>query len=69
MSINSPLPPFQTIRQVAKTGLISEHFLRLRLRQGKLPGFYTGTRFLVDYAALVDLLHAESLASAGIVDQ
>ncbi len=51
---------FLTIRQVARTGLISEHYLRLRLKRSGLPGFYAGTRFLVDYAALVELLHRES---------
>ncbi len=53
---------FMTIREVARTGLISEHYLRLRLKQKGLPGFYSGSRFLIDYAALVDLLHRESLA-------
>ena len=56
-----PDKPFMTIRQVAKSGLISEHYLRLRLRQGRLPGFYSGTRFIVDFDALVNLLHAEAL--------
>ena len=40
---------FLTIRETAKTGLVSEHYLRLRLKQGKLPGFYVGTRYRVDY--------------------
>lgn len=53
--------PFQTIRQVAKSGLLSEHYLRLRLAQGKLPGFFVGNRFLVDYAALVELMHKEAM--------
>lgn len=52
---------FMTIRQVARTGLVSEHYLRLRQKQGRLPGFFSGTRFIVDYSALVDLLHQESL--------
>lgn len=55
--------PFQTIRQVAKSGLLSEHYLRLRLSQGKLPGFFVGNRFMVDYAALVDMMHRESVQS------
>lgn len=57
--------PFQTIRQVAKTGLISEHYLRLRLKQSGLPGFYVGTRFMVDVAALVETLHNESRTNGG----
>ena len=60
------VPDFLTIRQVARTGLISEHFLRLRLRQGRLPGFYSGSRYIVDYAALVELLHQEARAGGGM---
>lgn len=51
---------FMTIRQVAKSGPLSEHYLRLRLKQGCLPGFYIGTRFMVDYEALIEMLHQES---------
>lgn len=54
--------PFQTIRQVASNSPLSEHYLRLRLKQGKLPGFYVGTRYLVDYAALLEMLHREALS-------
>lgn len=61
--------PFQTIRQVARTGLISEHYLRLRLQQGKLPGFYVGTRFMIDYSALVELLHSEARARVGAMPE
>ena len=57
---------FMTIRETAKTGLVSEHYLRLRLKQGKLPGFYVGTRYRVDYAALKEMLHRESLTSCGV---
>ena len=52
---------YLTIRQTAATGIISEHFLRLRLRQGQLPGFYSGNRFLVDVDALAEMLRAESM--------
>lgn len=52
---------FQTIRQIAKAGPLSEHFLRTRLKENRLPGFYAGTRFLVDVPALMDMLHRESL--------
>ena len=61
MCENEPVP-FQSIRQIASCGPLSEHYLRIRLKQGKLPGFYVGTRYLVDYAALLEMLHQESLA-------
>lgn len=60
---------FLTIREVARTGLLSEHVLRMRLRQNRLPGFYvgtSGTRYLVDYAALVEMLHKEARANAPV---
>lgn len=30
-------PTMMTIREIAKTGLLSEHALRLLLKEGKLP--------------------------------
>lgn len=51
---------FQTIRQTAKLGILSEYNLRLRLAQGKLPGVYTGNRFLVNVPMLIERLDAES---------
>ena len=51
---------FQTIRQTAKLGILSEHNLMLRLAQGRLPGVYTGNRFLVNVPMLIERLDAES---------
>ena len=51
---------FQTIRQTAKLGILSEHNLRPRLAQGRLPGVYTGNRFLVNVPMLIERLDAES---------
>lgn len=41
-----------TIRQYAKVGPWSEHYLRLMLAQGKLPGIYVGSHFRINRAAL-----------------
>lgn len=51
---------FQTIRQTARLGMLSEHNLRLRLAQGTLPGVYSGNRFLVNVPMLERQLDAES---------
>lgn len=51
---------FQTIRQTAKLGILSEYNLRLRLVQGKLPGVYSGNRFMVNVPMLIEKLDAES---------
>lgn len=51
---------FQTIRQTAKLGILSEYNLRLRLAQGRLPGVYSGNRFMVNVPMLERQLDAES---------
>ncbi len=58
---------FQTIRQTAKLGILSEHNLRLRLAQGRLPGVYSGNRFMVNVPMLMQKLDAES-ERGGAVD-
>ena len=54
------MPEFKTIRETAKTGLISEHFLRLLVAEGKCPGIRTGNRFLVNVPALAEMLDRQS---------
>lgn len=55
---------FPTIRQTAKTGILSEHRLRLMVAQGCCPGIYSGNRFLVNYDLLVEQLNRESMEQA-----
>ena len=55
---------FLTIRQVARTGLISEYFLRALEAEGRLPGIYAGNRKLVNVPLLVEQLNRESAANA-----
>lgn len=57
------MPKFLTIRQVAATGMITEHRLRIMVAQGMCPGFKTGNRFLVNLDALAEQLDAESRAA------
>ena len=52
---------FPTIRQAARRGPLSEHFLRLMLARGELPGFYVGSHFRVDYELLMAQLRARSV--------
>ena len=54
-------PQFMTIRQVAATGILSEHHLRLMAKKGELPGIYAGTRFKVNYPLLVEKLNQDSM--------
>lgn len=47
---------FMTIRQTAKLGLLSEYQLRLWQKQGKLPGVYSGVKFMVNVPQLEEKL-------------
>lgn len=50
---------YLTIKQTARKGPYSEHRLRKMLRAGELPGFYSGTRFYVNYELLMGQLDRE----------
>ena len=51
---------YPTIRQAAKRGPLSERSLRSLQKQGKLPGFYVGNHYRVNYRALISMLDEES---------
>ena len=53
-------PQFLTIRETAKTGILSEHSLRLMQKQGKIPHIMCGTKCLINYPLLVEMLTEES---------
>lgn len=59
-------PRFMTIRQTAKTGILPENRLRQMQHQGKLPGIYSGNKFLVNAELLLQLLERESRVNAGM---
>ena len=49
-------PQMMTIREVARTGLLPEHALRVLARQQKLPCIYVGAKCYINYTALVAML-------------
>lgn len=51
------IPRFMSIREVAKTGLLSEYTLRLMEKQKALPCVYTGRKCLVNFDKLVEQLN------------
>ena len=58
-------PKMMTIREIAKTGLLSEHALRIMLKAGKLPAIYIGNKALINYDKLCEQLSSlEAEASA-----
>ncbi len=50
------IPRMMTVRQVARTGLLSEHALRLMLKAGKLPAIFVGNKALINYDRLCEQL-------------
>jgi len=51
---------FKTIRQTAAMGIMTEHYLRQLVAQGRCPGIRTGNRFMINVEALIEQLEAES---------
>ena len=47
---------YQTIRQTVRSEGIPETALRRMVKAGKIPGFYSGTRFYVNVAKLREQL-------------
>ena len=51
---------FPTIRQAARLGPLSEHHLRMMQKAGKLPGFYVGNHYRINYSELLAQLQEAS---------
>lgn len=49
-------PQMLTVREIARTGLLSEHALRIMLKEGKLPAIYVGNKALINYDKLCEEL-------------
>lgn len=52
----SLMKDFNTIRETAIITSLSEKYLRRLQKEQKLPGVFSGTRFLVNYASLMKYL-------------
>ena len=51
-------PNMMTVREIARTGLLSEHALSIMLKAGKLPAIYIGNKALINYDKLCEQLSA-----------
>lgn len=51
-------PRMMTVREIARTGLMSEHALRLLLKAGKLPAIFIGRKALINYDSLCEQLQS-----------
>lgn len=65
MSAETQAKRFLTVREVAASGVLSEHHLRLMIKEGKVPGIYTGNRFMVNVPLFLAQLDALSRGEAG----
>lgn len=54
---------FMTIREVARLGILSESYLRRLEHMGKLPGFYSGVKKLVNVPMLMEQIEKESMVT------
>lgn len=57
---------FMTIREVARTGIVTEYYIRSMVKQGKVPGVWSGKSFLVNYPLFVEWLDNECRKNAGM---
>lgn len=51
------IPQMMTIREVAKTGLLSEYSLRQLCKQGKVPCITVNNKVLINFEAFVEQLN------------
>ena len=58
MDSNNTNPRLMTVREIARTGLMTEHALRLLLKQNKLPAIYINSKALINYDRLVEQISA-----------
>ncbi len=61
----STRPRMLTIRETARTGVLPETALRRLVKQNKIPGIYIGTRFLVNYDKLCEMLKSDTTKRYG----
>ena len=51
---------FMTIRETAKTGILSEYTLRLMQKQKKVPCIMCGNKRMINYPLLIEKLNIDS---------
>ncbi len=51
---------FMTIRETAKTGILSEYTLRLMQKQKKVPCIMCGNKCMINYPLLIEKLNIDS---------
>lgn len=58
---------FLSPKRAAILGICSERKLRTMIKNGECPGFYSGSRFVINIPMLKEKIDAECRANAGMV--
>ena len=58
MTENKTMPQMMTIRQVAATGILSEHAIRMLVKAGKIPHLTVGKRVLINLDTVLKMLES-----------
>ena len=54
--MNATTPRLMTIRQFAKTGLLTEHAIRMLIKQKRIPAVFIGSKALLDADAVTEAI-------------
>lgn len=58
MTENKTMPQMMTIRQVAATGILSEHAIRMLVKAGKIPHLTVGKKVLINLDTVLKMLES-----------
>ena len=58
MTENKTMPKMMTIRQVAATGILPEHTIRILVKAGKIPHLTVGRKVLINLDTLLKILES-----------
>lgn len=59
-------PQYSTTKPFALAYGIPEHFIRREIRAGRVPGFYSGSRFYINVPAFLQELEQSRSDSKGV---
>lgn len=58
MTENKTMPKMMTIRQIAATGILPEHTIRILVKAGKIPHLTVGRKVLINLDTLLKILES-----------
>lgn len=58
MTDTKSMPRMMTIRQIAATGILSEHAIRMLVKAGKIPHLTVGKKVLINLDTVLKMLES-----------